>query len=411
MAAAIGTAADLDPGMSIGRVTARAEHASGIPRMSVSSTSGWSIGSGDGNPMTREGDFGPWAAVALRKGLGESTLLADVCTDIEALQSRVIESGDGTIEELSFSLARLNTNASISTVGVISGQRGTYDGEPGVFNCTSPGTARCRAGNGRPLEGTWSFTPDRPPGAKDVRGISGVVFTGRFNRNRTPGRFNGEVGYSKCTSTACGYSTSDGRLSELRGDWIFVPVTRETVTEPDADCLTGGVWLVVPDDESNTEGDSFGVFATGSDPFDQGRLMSVRGSATYRGPTVGLYAVNSAQPSVGSFSGAVELMADFGNGSSFGTISGSVSESQLDGESASAAFSLETAAIGSQNSGAFEGVLSGTALGVAYTGTWGGRFFGNGMPGEPPGSIAGTVARNATDGSVSFAGPFGAYRP
>ena len=397
--------------MSSELVTVRAEHGSGLPTVSVNHSSGWSIGSSDGNPMSKDADFGPWAGVALRKDLGESLLYVDVYTDIEAPQSRVIESGDGTIEEITFSLARLNSNASISAGGGISGQRGTYDGDPGIFSCTSPGTARCRSGNGRPLEGTWSFTPDRPPGAKDVRGISGVVFTGEFNRNRTAGTFNGDVGYFKCTSTSCGYSTSDGRLSELRGDWIFVPVTRETVTEPDADYLTGGVWLVVPDDESNAEGYSFGVFATGIDPFDQGRLISLRGSATYRGPTVGLYAVKSAEPSVGSFNGTVELMADFGNGSSLGTINGSVSEFQLDGEPANATFSLETAAIGSQNSGAFEGVLTGSALGVAYTGTWGGRFFGNGMSGELPGSIAGTVGGNATDGSVSFAGTFGAYRP
>ena len=262
-----------------------------------------------------------------------------------------------------------------------------------------------------PLEGTWSFTPDRPPGASDVRGVSGVVFTGRFNRDRTPGTLNGEVGYFKCTSTSCGYRTSDGRLSELSGDWIFVPNRTQTISEPDTNYLTGGVWLVVPDDESEEEGYSFGVFATGSDPFEPGGLMSLRGSATYRGPTVGLYAVKSAEPSVGSFSGSVELMADFGSSSAFGTISGLVSEFQLDGEPADATFTLETAAIGSQDSGAFEGALSGSALGVAYTGTWGGRFFGNGTSGEPPGSIAGTVGGNATDGSVSFAGTFGAYRP
>ena len=411
VAAAIETAADLDPGMLIGLVTARAEHASGLPTVSVSNRSGWSIGSSDGNPMTKEGDFGPWAAVTLRKDLGESTLYADVYTDIEAPESQVIESGDGSVDEVTFSLARLDSNASISAGGGISGLRGTYDGDPGVFNCSSPGSARCRAGNGRPTEGTWSFTPDRPPGAKDVRGVSGVVFTGEFNRNRTAGTFNGQVGYFKCTSTSCGYSTSDGRLSELRGDWIFVPVTRETVTEPDKDYLTGGVWLVVPDDESNAEGYSFGVFATGSDPFEQGSLMSLRGSATYRGPTVGLYVVHSEDTSVGSFDGTVELTADFGNGSSLGTISGSASQFQLDGEPADASFTLETAAIGSQDAGAFEGVLSGSALGVAYAGKWGGRFFGNGMSGEPPGSIAGTVGGNAADGSASFAGTFGAYRP
>ena len=372
--------------------------------------SGWSIGSGDGNPMTKVGDFGPWAAVALRKDLGESTLYVDAYTDIEAPRTRVIEP-DGTIEEITYSLARFNSNISITAGGGISGQRGTYDGNPGVFSCTSPGSARCRVGGGMPLEGIWSFTPDRPPGARDVRGVSGVVFTGRFNRDRTPGTFNGEVGYFKCTSTSCGYRTSDGRLSELSGDWIFVPNRTQTISEPDTNYLTGGVWLVVPDDESEAEDYSFGVFATGSDPFEQAGILSLRGAATYRGPTAGLYAVKSAEPSVGSFSGTVELMADFGSSSSFGTISGSVSEFELDGEPADATLTLEAAAIGSQDSGAFESVLSGSVLGVAYTGTWGGRFFGNGTSGELPGSIAGTVGGNATDESVSFAGTFGAYRP
>ena len=80
-------------------------------------------------------------------------------------------------------------------------------------------------------------------------------------------------------------------------DWIFVPNRTQTISEPDTTYLTGGVWLVVPDDESDAAGYSFGVFATGSDPFGHGRLMALRGSATRRGPVVGLYAVKSAEPS------------------------------------------------------------------------------------------------------------------
>ena len=59
VAAAIGTAAELEPGTSLGLVTARAEHGSGRPAVSLNHSTGWSIGSGDGNPMTKVGDFGP----------------------------------------------------------------------------------------------------------------------------------------------------------------------------------------------------------------------------------------------------------------------------------------------------------------------------------------------------------------
>ena len=65
------------------------------------------------------------------------------------------------------------------------------------------------------------------------------------------------------------------------------------------------------------------------------------------------------------------------------------------------------AAIGASDSGFFTGDTSTTGTDSAFTGKWGGQFFGNGAAAtDHPGSVAGAFGA----ATASFIGMFGAYR-
>ena len=71
---------------------------------------------------------------------------------------------------------------------------------------------------------------------------------------------------------------------------------------------------------------------------------------------------------------------------------------------------LGTAAIGSQNSGFFEGAVTGSDEERTYVGNWGGQFFGNNESDGKPGSVGGTFGGSSTDDAISFVGAFGAHK-
>ena len=72
--------------------------------------------------------------------------------------------------------------------------------------------------------------------------------------------------------------------------------------------------------------------------------------------------------------------------------------------------SLGTAPIGSQDSGFFEGAVTGADDERTYVGNWGGQFFGNGESDGQPGSVGGTFGGRSTDDAISFVGAFGAHK-
>ena len=178
----------------------------------------------------------------------------------------------------------------------------------------------------------------------------------------------------------------------------------------DTDYLAGGIWLYVPDDVTDAGSYAAGAFADGSDPFRQENILALQGTATYEGYAVGTYALQSgASPDMDVFDAAVSLTADFGAENGLGTVSGSITNVEVDGESLDATLNLGTAAIGSTDSGFFEGQATGTANGLALEGKWGGRFFGNGAAADTPGSVAGTFGGHSTDNVANFVGVFGAH--
>ena len=113
-------------------------------------------------------------------------------------------------------------------------------------------------------------------------------------------------------------------------------------TVASADYLAFGYWLYVPETIADMDDYDFGVFGSGGDPFNAANLAGLTGTATYEGAAVGMYYLNglSGSPDVGSFSAQVTLMADFGDGSATGFISGEVNTFEYEGDVAA---SLPTA--------------------------------------------------------------------
>ena len=191
------------------------------------------------------------------------------------------------------------------------------------------------------------------------------------------------------------------------------PTFLSTETSPvrDADYLAGGVWLIVPDDASSTHDYEFGAFGDGNDPFLQSNLTAVDGTATYDGDATGVYSEKfGGSTEIGYFGGDVRLMANFGGGNDLGTISGSITNFEVDGVPTDGILSLGTANIGSQDSGFFKGSVTGSDDERGYTGHWGGQFFGNGESDGRPGSVGGTFGGHSTDDVVNFVGVFGAHK-
>lgn len=184
----------------------------------------------------------------------------------------------------------------------------------------------------------------------------------------------------------------------------------------DADYLVWGTWVEVPENASVHGEVVHGVFSYGPDSFMQGDLLSLTGNARYQGNASGLYVEPIEQPLGGySFEARVTLEADFGDGTSLGTISGSIDnfrlQTDVNGTRQSrpgTMVTLERTLIGGANSGFFEGTTTGNFHdGTPLFGRWGGRFYGNAESDGKPGSVAGTFGSANDDRGLI--GAFGAH--
>lgn len=215
---------------------------------------------------------------------------------------------------------------------------------------------------------------------------------------------------------------------------VSPPILGSTVS---SDWLAFGYWLYVPEDESNEGAYDFGVIASGGDPFEVANLGELTGTATYEGKAMGMYytGIVSDSPAVGSFTADVELMADFGTMSEYGTVGGEVNNFVFEGDMSSqlpTSLELTTNTYdqfgvnpqGSQNvfdrssptepeaqaGGWIHGTTSATVDGETWGGNWSGAFFGNGAaPTDHPTSIAGAFGATNYDSS-GLSGSFGAHR-
>ena len=194
---------------------------------------------------------------------------------------------------------------------------------------------------------------------------------------------------------------------------LYVLVFSDIESASDTDYLAAGIWGFVPDSARNANDVTFGAFADGSDPFNQGNLTALTGAASYFGGARGMGIHSNADDAqVGEFTGEVRLQADFGNASALGTIGGSITDLESGDEDIGGSLTLGSANIGSSNSGFFDGRLSGRVGEIDFIGRWGGQFFGNGQTDNKPGAVAGTFGGTGSSGSdkVSFVGIFAAHK-
>ena len=182
----------------------------------------------------------------------------------------------------------------------------------------------------------------------------------------------------------------------------------------DSDYLAGGIWVRVPVDAASVADYEFGAFVDGNDPFRQASLAGLTGTATYSAEegATGVYSVRETNRNY-FVDADVTLRANFGDASSLGSIGGTLSNITGEGPETDSydgvVITLGTASIGSADSGFFTGDTSSRGTDSAFTGKWGGQFYGNGGEGGRPGSVAGTFGGANADGSEAFVGAFGAY--
>jgi hypothetical protein len=265
------------------------------------------------------------------------------------------------------------------------------------------------------------------------------------------GTFNGVPGEYACAGT-CSATNTNGKLTALFGGvWTFTPdyfgvdnMSHPTDTtnanrdddsiEPnvaiaDMDYLRFGWWTKVAADGAV----SFQTFFGGNDAFTVGDIGGLEGTATYKGPAAGRYAVktfnsNSTLDSIrhGEFTAAAELTASFGGDdiavNDQNTISGTVTyfasrSDDLSAWSVDLKKTTFTSTTDAFSSPADEvGVAGGVGGSPVNDGKWSGQFFGipaadTGTPDatdDYPNSVAGEFDAHSSHGHV--AGGFGAVK-
>ena len=330
---------------------------------------------GEGNPRPIVDLSPPWKGVHLSKYLNSyshregGTLYVDVNSDIEAPSTQTVPGvpQDVQIGDQIVGLSCLGLGSSCSAATM----QGTLNDVQGTFTC--PGSCSIQLGG---------LTLSSGSGSIDLTGttINGLTF---------------------------GVDTFD--VASAMGIVFTSESTTQTVV--DVDYLSLGTWLFVPDNVAKAADYVFGAFTDGGDHFLQSNIMALQSTASYEGNAIGVYTEMTPEgTNIDDFNGEVRLTANFGGTSDLGTISGSITNFEVDGEREDGMLTLGTAPIGSQNSGFFKGQVSGSDVEHTYVGNWGGQFFGNSESDGKPGSAAGTFGGHSTDDAVNFVGAFGVHK-
>ena len=196
---------------------------------------------------------------------------------------------------------------------------------------------------------------------------------------------------------------------------VYSNIRRPTISQgTDTDFLAGGIWVYVPDEALSVDEFTFGAFVHGEDPYTQNNLIGLTGQYTYTGDATGVYSVLAEERNY-FFDADVTLTADFNASPQPGTIDGYINNFEVDDERVanSPTLILGRANIGDSDYGFFTGDTETETnfRGEAYTGKWGGQFFGNDGGSNPPGSVAGTFGAATSNGDNSLLGVYGAGSP
>ena len=194
------------------------------------------------------------------------------------------------------------------------------------------------------------------------------------------GSFDGASGTYVCTpapGSACTSAvTSAGGIRLTGGDgWKFAPAEGAQVPTSDDEYQYFGWWL-----RKAEGGWAVGVFhdGAGSAADEFANLVALEGSATYRGPAAGNFALD--RQTGGEFTATATLEVDFGDGTETGTVEGTVDGFTVGGEEKHWSVELQAAGIGAD--GAIAAGGNATALTywtvdddrAANAATWSGRF-------------------------------------
>ena len=151
---------------------------------------------------------------------------------------------------------------------------------------------------------------------------------------RVVGSFDGASGAYVCTPAMGGACTSSvrhgGGYTLAGGDWKFVPDSGAEVPAPDTEYQYFGWWLRQTGDAA-----AIGTFhaGVGGASDELGDLRALQGTATYRGPAVGKFALapRIGEATAGDFAATVTLEVDFGDDTGLGTVDGNVEDFTVNG--------------------------------------------------------------------------------
>ena len=223
-------------------------------------------------------------------------------------------------------------------------------------------------------------------------------------------------------------------------DWVFVADNASSnvaTRRLDGDYLTIGWWIEEPVDAAGTY--RFARFVTGMDLY-RGDITTVTGSATYKGPAVGIWTERVRELETahsGTFRADAELTAVFDDedvvADDQDMIGGTITNFMLD-NGASRNWRVMLDDVGTGDIAGATNTTSGSADGREWSGRWNGNFYGNGgtrqtalqQPGHVAGEFRasfgtpeigpemetgqGTPTREGDEGFVGVSGVFGATR-
>ena len=210
----------------------------------------------------------------------------------------------------------------------------------------------------------------------------------------TRGTYDGAPGQYKCTGDTCS-STNDGSgaPSALVGTWTFKPDAGAMVSQPDANYLYFGWWVIKDKDGGPTAASAFARVKGDVDGSDSTTAAgsALSGSATYAGKAAGKFAMSNPLTGTGNgghFTADATLTATFGSGSDAG-MTGTVNNFMLnDTESANWSVELKKATWGGE--GAFSAIdgnddtvwsINGNK--ASASGAWSGNMYDE-LPGNAP---------------------------
>ena len=166
---------------------------------------------------------------------------------------------------------------------------------------------------------------------------------------RVVGSFDGALGEYVCTPAMGGACTSSvrsaGGYALAGGDWKFVPAAGAEVPDPDTEYQYFGWWL-----RQTADASAIGTFHAGEGraPDEFQNLQALQGTATYRGPAVGKFAIQPriGEAAAGDFAATVTLEVDFGDAADLGTVTGTVGDFTANGATTTWSVALGSARIG-----------------------------------------------------------------